>query len=86
MILKKIYSAIIFSVFVTFLFFSNNINAEEESQDLKQIILKIETIGKDLKTLETAFYKTSELKPSNVSSDGINEDILTRHLLKLNEI
>jgi len=26
------------------------------------------------------------MKPSSVSSDGLNEDILTRHLLKLNEI
>ena len=87
MILKKVNSLIkIFFVAILFVSFSNNIKAEEESEDLKEIILKIETISKDLKTLETAFYKTSELKPSSTSSDGINEDILTRHLLKLNEI
>ena len=87
MILKKIsFLAKIFFVAILFVSFSNNIKAEEESQDLQDIILKIQTIGKDLKTLETAFYKTSELKPSSTSSDGINEDILTRHLLKLNEI
>ena len=87
MILKKIsFLAKIFFVAILFVSFSNNIKAEEESQDLQDIILKIQTIGKDLKTLETAFYKTQELKPSSTSSDGINEDILTRHLLKLNEI
>ena len=87
MILKKInFLAKIFFVTILFASFSNNIKAEEESQDLQGIILKIQTISKDLKTLETAFYKTSELKPSSSSSDGINEDILTRHLLKLNEI
>ena len=87
MILKKInFLAKIFFVAILFVSFSNNIKAEEESQDLQDIILKIQTISKDLKTLETAFYKTSELKPSSTSSDGINEDILTRHLLKLNEI
>tara|TARA_B100000287_G_scaffold186267_1_gene176152 strand:- start:79 stop:1059 length:981 start_codon:yes stop_codon:yes gene_type:complete len=87
MILKKVnFLAKIFFVAILFVSFSNNIKAEEESQDLQDIILKIQTISKDLKTLETAFYKTSELKPSSTSSDGINEDILTRHLLKLNEI
>ena len=87
MILNKInFVAKIFFVAILFVSFSNNIKAEEESQDLQDIILKIQTISKDLKTLETAFYKTSELKPSSTSSDGINEDILTRHLLKLNEI
>tara|TARA_A100001011_G_scaffold388410_1_gene467949 strand:+ start:3270 stop:4298 length:1029 start_codon:yes stop_codon:yes gene_type:complete len=76
-------------LFFTLLFisvlFSKNIKAEE-NEVLKDIIVKIETINKDLKTLETAFYKSSEIKPSSVSSDGLNEDILTRHLLKLNEI
>ena len=87
MILKNINSLTkVFFATILFVSFLNNINAEEESQDLKEIIVKIETISKDLKTLEKAFYKTSELKPSKISSEGINEDILTRHLLKLNEI
>jgi tol-pal system protein YbgF len=85
MILGKInfLTKIFFVIFI--LFFSSAIKAEE-NKVLKELISKIETINKDLKTLETAFYKTSELKPSKVSSDGLSEDILTRHLLKLNEI
>ena len=87
MILNKI--NILLKFFLTTLLlvtFLNTVKAEEESQDLKDIFKKIDTITKDLKTLETAFYKTSEIKPSSVSTDGLNEDILTRHLLKLNEI
>ena len=87
MILTKVsFLAKIFFVAILFVSFSNNIKAEEESQDLEDIFIKIENINKDLKTLEKAFYKTSELKPSTTSSSNLNEDILTRHLLKLNEI
>ena len=74
-----------FLVIILLLFFSNIINAQE-NEELKKIQLKIENINKDLKTLENAFYKTSEIKPSTTSSNSLNEDILTRHLLKLNEI
>ena len=86
MILKTINFFTKIFIVIILISFSNTIKAEEEDEDLKDIIIKIEKITKDLKTLETAFYKTSELKPSSSSSDGINEDILTRHLLKLNEI
>ena len=65
--------------------FYKNTFAEDNPQ-LKDITTKIENITQDLKTLEKAFYKTSELKPSTTSSNNLNEDILTRHLLKLNEI
>ena len=49
----------------------------------------LETIQKDLKTLEKAVYQKSDIAGntiSNFKSDGLNEDILTKHLLKLNEI
>tara|TARA_Y100000590_G_scaffold403914_1_gene490998 strand:- start:1380 stop:2345 length:966 start_codon:yes stop_codon:yes gene_type:complete len=85
MILEKINFLTKVSFVIFILLFSSAIKAEEE-KELEEIIVKIETISKDLKTLETAFYKTSEMKPSKASSDGLNEDILTRHLLKLNEI
>ena len=57
-----------------------------DEAELKDIKTKIENISKDLKTLEKAFYKTSEIQTKKISSDGLNEDVLTRHLLKLNEI
>ncbi len=76
--------------FVIFLFSSVSVLAEEEEIYLKAISDQIQVITKDLKTLEKAVYQKSDLvssKPSaSISSDGLNEDIMTKHLLKLNEI
>ena len=42
---------------------------------------------KDFKTLEKAVYQKSDISTTaSLKSDGLNEDILTKHLLKLNEI
>ena len=66
------------------------IAAEDEEIYLKAISDQIQVITKDLKTLEKAVYQKSDVvspKSSKViSSDGLNEDIMTKHLLKLNEI
>ena len=75
---------------ITIIFFTNSLLAEEEEIYLKSISDQIQVITKDLKTLEKAVYQKSDvvsLKPSSsTSSDGLNEDIMTKHLLKLNEI
>ena len=75
---------IIFSLFI------NTISAEEEEIYLKSISDQIQVITKDLKTLEKAVYQKSDvvsIKPSSsIGADGLNEDIMTKHLLKLNEI
>ena len=75
---------------VVILFFAIAVSAEEEEIYLKTISDQIQVITKDLKTLEKAVYQKSDvvsLKPSSsLSSDGLNEDIMTKHLLKLNEI
>ena len=66
-----------------------NLLAEEEEIYLKSISDQIQVITKDLKTLEKAVYQKSDIANttiSNFKSDGLNEDILTKHLLKLNEI
>ena len=64
--------------------------AEEEEIYLKAISDQIQVITKDLKTLEKAVYQKSDvvsLKSSvTTGSDVLNEDIMTKHLLKLNEI
>ncbi|MEC7143895.1 MAG: tol-pal system protein YbgF [Pseudomonadota bacterium] len=84
---KKIlilFTVTIFLSFFSFLF------AEEEEIYLKSISDQIQVITKDLKTLEKAVYQKSDVPSSNnlssMKSDGLNEDILTKHLLKLNEI
>ena len=75
---------------VIIIFFANTISAEEDEVYLKAISDQIQVITKDLKTLEKAVYQKSDivsLKPSSsLSSDGLNEDIMTKHLLKLNDI
>ena len=76
--------------FIIIFNFSNSMNAEEEEIYLKSISDQIQVITKDLKTLEKAVYQKSNIEnQTNLNlkkSDGLNEDILTKHLLKLSEI
>ena len=65
--------------------------AEEEEEKIKAITDQLQVITKDIKTLEKAIYKSSDVNTTrnsitSSSSSGLNEEILTRHLLKLNEI
>ena len=83
-VIKKIYL-----IFFSFVLINSNLFAEEEEIYLKSISDQIQVITKDLKTLEKAVYQKSDATNttiSNLKSDGLNEDILTKHLLKLNEI
>ena len=81
-ILKK------FSLFFILIFFSTNIIANAEEEKLDAVIDQLQILTQDLKTLEKAVYKTAEVSNSqgSISANGLNEEILTRHLLKLNEI
>ena len=79
-ILKQIICLLIISFFCV-----NYINAEEEDE-VKTVASQIEKINKDLKTLEKAVYSSAEVKTKSVTPGSLNEDILTRHLLKLNEL
>ena len=78
------------SVLLLTMFFVNSVNAEQEEIYLQSISDQIQVITKDLKTLEKAVYQKSDVTSSSVltsiKSDGLNEDIMTKHLLKLNEI
>ncbi len=86
---KKTNFNIIF-VTISCMFLNNFVLAEEEEIFLKAISDQIQVITKDIKTLEKAVYQKSDIvnskKLSSISSDGLNEDIMTKHLLKLNEI
>ena len=85
--IKKL-KILFFSIII--IFSANFLLAEEEEVYLQAISDQIQVITKDLKTLEKAVYQKSDivsLKPSNSNnSAGLNEDIMTKHLLKLNEI
>jgi len=80
---KDIFSTKFIFVLFTVLSMLVSVRAEEESADIR---IELQKISSDLKTLEKAFYKTSEMQSTKISPDSINEDVLTRHLLKLNEI
>ena len=66
------------------------LHAEEEEILLQGISDQIQVLTKDLKTLEKAVYQKSDIATSTGTSipksAGLNEDVLTKHLLKLNEI
>ena len=78
------------SVLLFTMFFVSSVNAEQEEIYLQSISDQIQVITKDIKTLEKAVYQKSDVTSSSVltsiKSDGLNEDIMTKHLLKLNEI
>jgi tol-pal system protein YbgF len=78
--LKKLFIFLLLILSPQFIF------AQEEKIDA--IADQLQIITQDLKTLEKAVYKTADITNSSLSnsSDGLNEEILTRHLLKLNEI
>ena len=80
--LKKIF------IFFILFFLSTNIFANAEEEKIDAVIDQMQILVKDLKTLEKAVYKTAEVTntSSSISTNGLNEEILTRHLLKLNEI
>ena len=78
------------SVLLLTMFFVSSVNAEQEEIYLQSLSDQIQVITKDIKTLEKAVYQKSDVTSSSVltsiKSDGLNEDIMTKHLLKLNEI
>ena len=75
-----------FISFALLFLFSNFATAEEKK--INAISDQLQIIVQDLKTLEKAVYITSDITTTtnSISSNGLNEEILTRHLLKLNEI
>ena len=78
------------SILLSVILFNFIAVAEEDEVYLKAISDQIQVITKDLKTLEKAVYQKSDISTLNTSnsirSDGLNEDIMTKHLLKLNDI
>ena len=80
--IKKKYSILIIALSLF------NFNVVLSDEKVNAIIDQIQIISQDLKTLESAFYKKSDIVDKNKSSNvnNLNEDVLTKHLLRLNEI
>jgi len=80
----KFKNFLVLNLFLIFLFVSSKSFAENEN-----FLEILELVQKDLKTLEKAVYSDSFNNSSENSSstlDKNDEDVLTRHLLKLSEI
>ena len=78
-----------FLLILSLVFSQNILKAEEEEAQLQAVADQIEVLMRDLKTLEKAVYQKSDITSSSSSlmqPSELNEDILTKHLLKLNEI
>ncbi len=80
-----------FLIFFIFLLVLSHsfLKAEEEDILIQAVADQIQVLTKDLKTLEKAVYQKSDIISANSSTmktSELNEDILTKHLLKLNEI
>jgi tol-pal system protein YbgF len=73
-----------FVLFTLLISLSNYVYAEDKK--INAIADQLQIITQDLKTLEKAVYKSSDITTKTLPSNGLNEEILTRHLLKLNEI
>ena len=85
LIKKKFSFLIVFSLVLS----SSFLYAEEEEVLIQAVADQIQVLTKDLKTLEKAVYQKSDISSQSTAlkeSSGLNEDILTKHLLKLNEI
>ena len=85
MSMNKIYilSVRILLIFILTIFYSYKINADETDSILKQL----QILQQDIKTLEKAVYSTDiKTTDDNVNLSGGNNDVLTKHLLKLSEL
>jgi tol-pal system protein YbgF len=73
---------------ILILLFTSSKHVYAEDEKINAVVDQLQIITQDLKTLEKAVYKTSDITAaaSTLPTNGLNEEILTRHLLKLNEI
>jgi tol-pal system protein YbgF len=77
-----------FFFIITIILFSLSNFVYAENKKVDAIADQLQIITQDIKTLEKAVYKSSDITATanTLPANGLNEEILTRHLLKLNEI
>jgi len=79
-LIKKLFLFLVFSLIFVF----KNFGLYAEDLDLAETL---QLIQKDLKTLEKAVYSGSNFSSNdNSNNDSFEEDMLTKHLLKLSDI
>ena len=69
-------------IFILGVFYSYKVYADETDSILKQL----QILQEDIKTLEKAFYSKDINTTANINLSSENNDVLTKHLLKLSEL
>ena len=69
-------------IFILGVFYSYKVYADETDSILKQL----QILQGDIKTLEKAFYSKDINTTANINLSSENNDVLTKHLLKLSEL
>ena len=69
-------------IFILGVFYSYKVYADETESILKQL----QILQKDIKTLEKAFYSKDINTTANINLSSENNDVLTKHLLKLSDL
>ena len=69
------------------LFYFGTYNTYAEEDETKSILLQLEILQKDIKTLEKAVYSQPSIDTNNGGElSNNNSDVLTQHLLKLSDL
>ena len=78
----------LFKIFFVVIFLVFNLNfAQAEENESASIVEQIQILQNDIKTLEKAVYsQDTKIDSSVLETSGSNNDILTKHLLKLSEL
>ncbi len=82
-LMLKIIKLTSFCFFLILTLYQSKSFAENTNEEILTIL---NTLQKDINTLEKAVYAENSSEISNTSFDQNSEDVLTRHLLKLTEI
>ena len=75
-----------FSTFLVLILISINLN-KSQADELETVLEQLVILQKDIKTLEKAIYSEDAVsKNSSLELSGNDNDVLTKHLLKLSEL
>ena len=71
------------SLIFTLIFFTS---FKAHAEDINSVLQQLQTLQKDIKTLEKAVYSKDVNTVSNTTMSTDSSDVLTKHLLKLSEL
>ena len=84
--MNRIYILSIRILLIFNLFIFAPIKAYGEDEDTQSALRQLQILQEDIKTLEKAFYSKDINTTANINLSSENNDVLTKHLLKLSEL